>query len=59
MDRFLPITISLMIILLGAIVGVIGYCLWASDQMTSEHKEEIVSELEKAGLRPRIVKVNI
>lgn len=24
-----------------------------------EHKEEIVSELEKAGLRPRIVKVNI
>lgn len=24
-----------------------------------EHKEEIVAKLEKAGLRPRIVKVNI
>ena len=33
-----------MIILLGAIVGVIGYSLWASDQMTSEKKEEIVRD---------------
>lgn len=44
MDRFLPITISLMIILLGAIVGVIGYSLWASDQMSSENKQEIVRD---------------
>lgn len=62
MDKFLPITISLMIIFLGSIVGAITYSLWASDQLTSDKKRECLRDslcIISVGLLALIVSVLI